>query len=70
MAKKDQDYATMSLEQLSEELISKKTELSNSKLALLRGELSNTGQISRLKKQIAKILTIVNQMEIEEMGDQ
>ncbi len=66
---KKADYQTKTLEELSTDLVTKKTELSNAQLALLSGELANTRQIDNLKREIARILTAVNQMEIEEMEE-
>jgi large subunit ribosomal protein L29 len=66
MARSNADLAEMDLRALVEELRATKQEALNLRFRNATGQLDNTAEISRVRRQIARINTFIRQREIEE----
>ena len=64
MARKSSDLAEMSLGDLIHELRETKQEALNLRFRNATGQLENTAEISKVRKQIARINTLIRQREI------
>jgi large subunit ribosomal protein L29 len=64
MAKQD-DLAELSLGELIDELKATKQEALNLRFRNATGQLDNTAEIGKVRKQIARINTLIRQREIE-----
>jgi large subunit ribosomal protein L29 len=66
MARKTNDLAEMDLGTLIDELRETKQEALNLRFRNATGQLDNTAEIKRVRRQIARINTFIRQREIEE----
>ena len=66
MARKTNDLAEMDLGTLIDELHETKQEALNLRFRNATGQLDNTAEIKRVRRQIARINTFIRQREIEE----
>jgi large subunit ribosomal protein L29 len=66
MARKTNDLAEMDLGTLIDELRESKQEALNLRFRNATGQLDNTAEIKRVRRQIARINTFIRQREIEE----
>jgi large subunit ribosomal protein L29 len=64
MARKTNDLAEMDLGELIEELRATKQEALNLRFRNATGQLENTAEIQRTRRQIARINTLIRQREI------
>jgi large subunit ribosomal protein L29 len=64
MAGKKNDIAELSLGELIDELRATKQEALNLRFRNATGQLENTAEISKVRKQIARINTLILQREI------
>jgi large subunit ribosomal protein L29 len=64
MAAKKNDIAELSLGELIDELRATKQEALNLRFRNATGQLENTAEISKVRKQIARINTLIRQREI------
>jgi large subunit ribosomal protein L29 len=64
MAGKKNDLAELSLGELLDELQATKQEALNLRFRNATGQLENTAEIGKVRKQIARINTLVRQREI------
>jgi large subunit ribosomal protein L29 len=64
MAAKLNDLAELSLGELIDELRATKQEALNLRFRNATGQLENTAEISKVRKQIARINTLIRQREI------
>jgi large subunit ribosomal protein L29 len=65
MAGKKSDLAELSLGELIDELQATKQEALNLRFRNATGQLENTAEIGKARKQIARINTLLRQREIE-----
>lgn len=68
MARRTSDLNEMSLGALIDELRATKQEALNLRFRNATGQLENTAEIRRVRKQIARINTLIRQREIAEAG--
>ena len=66
MARSTTDLAEMDLRALVDELRETKQEALNLRFRNATGQLDNTAEIRRVRRQIARINTFIRQREIEE----
>ena len=66
MARSNADLAEMDLRALVDELRATKQEALNLRFRNATGQLDNTAEIGRVRRQIARINTFIRQREIEE----
>ena len=66
MARKTSDLAEMSLGDLIDELRETKQEALNLRFRNATGQLDNTAEIRRVRRQIARLNTFIRHREIEE----
>jgi len=66
MARKTADMAEMKLGDLIDELRETKQEALNLRFRNATGQLDNTAEIKRVRRQIARINTFIRMREIEE----
>ena len=66
MARKNNDLAEMDLRALIDELRETKQEALNLRFRNATGQLDNTAEMKRVRRQIARINTFIRQREIEE----
>ena len=66
MARSTTDLAEMDLRALVDELRETKQEALNLRFRNATGQLDNTAEITRVRRQIARINTFIRQREIEE----
>ena len=66
MARKTSDLVEMSLGELIDELRETKHEALNLRFRNATGQLDNTAEIRRVRRQIARINTFIRMREIEE----
>ena len=66
MARKNADLTELDLAQLVEELRDSKQEALNLRFRNATGQLENTAEIKRVRRQIARINTLIRQREITE----
>ena len=64
MAGKKNDFAELSLGELIDELRATKQEALNLRFRNATGQLENTAEIGKVRKQIARINTLIRQREI------
>ena len=64
MAGKKNDLAELSLGELIDELRATKQEALNLRFRNATGQLENTAEISKVRKQIARINTLIREREI------
>ena len=64
MAGKKNDFAELSLGELIDELRATKQEALNLRFRNATGQLENTAEIGKVRKQIARINTLIRQHEI------
>ena len=64
MAKKRSDLAELSMGELIEELKATKQEALNLRFRNATGQLENTAEIGKVRKQIARINTLIRAREI------
>ena len=62
---KASNFESMTNEQLKEKIADLKTELFNLRFRLATGQLENTMQISSVRKDIARALTVQRQKELK-----
>ena len=60
---KASEFAAMSAEELSKKIEELKENLFNLRFQLATGQLENTMQISQVKRDIARAMTVLTQME-------
>ena len=60
---KANEFVSMSKDQLTEKVAELKKELFNLRFQLATGQLQNTMQITAVKRDIARALTVLNQQE-------
>jgi large subunit ribosomal protein L29 len=65
MARKHDDFAEMDLGTLIEELRETKQEALNLRFRNATGQLDNTAELRKVRRQIARINTYIRQREIE-----
>jgi large subunit ribosomal protein L29 len=65
MARKNDDLAEMDLGSLIEELRETKQEALNLRFRNATGQLENTAELRKVRRQIARINTYIRQREIE-----
>ena len=61
-----EDLRSMSVDELQEKLAEAKEELFNLRFQLATSQLDNTARLGNVRKQIARILSVIRQREIEE----
>ncbi|MGI9029795.1 MAG: 50S ribosomal protein L29 [Ilumatobacteraceae bacterium] len=66
MARRDDRLAELGLAELLDELRETKQEALNLRFRNATGQLDNTAEIKRVRRQIARINTFIRQREIEE----
>jgi large subunit ribosomal protein L29 len=66
MARKTADLTDLTLAQLIDELRDSKQEALNLRFRNATGQLDNTAEIKRVRRQIARINTLIRQREIAE----
>ena len=66
MARKNNDLSELGLAQLVDELRESKQEALNLRFRNATGQLENTAEIKRVRRQIARINTLIRQREITE----
>jgi large subunit ribosomal protein L29 len=66
MARNNSDLAEMDIRALVDELRATKQEALNLRFRNATGQLDNTAEIKRVRRQIARINTFIRQREIEE----
>lgn len=66
MARKTADLADLTLGQLVDELRASKQEALNLRFRNATGQLENTAELKRVRRQIARINTLIRQREIAE----
>jgi large subunit ribosomal protein L29 len=66
MARNNADLTEMGLRELVDELRETKQEALNLRFRNATGQLDNTAEIRRVRRQIARINTFIRQREIEE----
>jgi large subunit ribosomal protein L29 len=66
MARRTSDLAEMNLGDLIQELRESKQEALNLRFRNATGQLDNTAEMKRVRRQIARINTFIRQREIEE----
>jgi large subunit ribosomal protein L29 len=66
MARNNSDLAEMDIRALVDELRATKQEALNLRFRNATGQLDNTAEIRRVRRQIARINTFIRQREIEE----
>lgn len=66
MASKTAELADLNLGQLVEELRASKQEALNLRFRNATGQLENTAELKRVRRQIARINTLIRQREIAE----
>jgi large subunit ribosomal protein L29 len=66
MARKTADLSELGLAQLVEELRESKEEALNLRFRNATGQLENTAEMKRVRRQIARINTLIRQREIAE----
>jgi large subunit ribosomal protein L29 len=66
MARKTSDLADMNLGELIDELRETKQEALNLRFRNATGQLDNTAEMRKVRRQIARINTFIRQREIEE----
>ena len=59
------DLMTKSTDELDTDLKNKKTELFNLRFQLATGQLQNTSAIQRVKRDLARVKTIIRQRELK-----
>lgn len=59
------ELMTKSADELDSDLKNKKTELFNLRFQLATGQLQNTSAIQRVKRDIARVKTIIRQRELK-----
>jgi len=64
MAKDNSDLADLSLGELIDELKATKQEALNLRFRNATGQLDNTAEIGKVRKQVARINTLIRQREI------
>ena len=64
MAKNSSDLADLSLGELVDELKATKQEALNLRFRNATGQLENTAEIGKVRKQVARINTLIRQREI------
>lgn len=64
MAKTNNDLADLSLGELIDELKATKQEALNLRFRNATGQLENTAEIGKVRKQVARINTLIRQREI------
>ena len=64
MARRSNDLSELSLAHLVEELRESKQEALNLRFRNATGQLDNTAEIKRVRRQIARINTLIRQREI------
>ncbi len=64
MAKNNSDLADLSLGELIDELKATKQEALNLRFRNATGQLENTAEIGKVRKQVARINTLIRQREI------
>lgn len=64
MAKTNSDLADLSLGELIDELKATKQEALNLRFRNATGQLENTAEIGKVRKQVARINTLIRQREI------
>jgi large subunit ribosomal protein L29 len=64
MAKNNSDLADLSLGELIDELKATKQEALNLRFRNATGQLDNTAEIGKVRKQVARINTLIRQREI------
>lgn len=64
MAKNNSDLADLSLGELVDELKATKQEALNLRFRNATGQLENTAEIGKVRKQVARINTLIRQREI------
>lgn len=62
---KASEFRDMTNVELNNKLIDLKNELFNLRFQLATGQLDNTGKIRMVKKDIARVQTVLKQMELE-----
>ena len=60
---KASEFAAMNAEELQNKIDELKTELFNLRFKLATGQLENTMQITQVKRDIARAMTVATQME-------
>ena len=58
----------LDLEELEERLVAARRELFNLRFQHATGQLENTGQLKEVRKNIARLLTVLNQKRQENEG--
>jgi large subunit ribosomal protein L29 len=66
MARKTNDLSDLDLVQLVDELRESKQEALNLRFRNATGQLENTAEIKRVRRQIARLNTLIRQREIAE----
>ncbi len=60
---KIQELRQMTVKQLNKELIKTRRELGSARFRVKTGQNQNTAQVSKLRKKIAQIMTILREMQ-------
>jgi ribosomal protein L29 len=70
MVKAKIDYTNMSLEQLSEALVEAKSQLDQAKVSRRANDLANPARLRALRKEIARIMTAISALIINESEEE
>ena len=65
MASKVEEFRQMDEDELESRLAQSKIELFNLRFQVVTGRLDNTARLGEVRRQVARILTILRQREIE-----
>ena len=66
MSKEADELRDVDEEELSQKLVEAKEELFNLRFQLVTGQLDNPMRIKQVRKQVARILTLIREHELEE----
>ncbi len=69
MPKDLKSYNGMTIEDLSKALVDKTVELKQAKTSLASGNLINTSKMAELKREIARINTAINKLNVVDMEE-
>lgn len=69
MPKDLKSYNGMTIEDLSKALVDKTVELKQAKTSLAAGNLINTSKMAELKREIARINTAINKLNVVDMEE-
>lgn len=63
------ELAAMATSELEERLAESRKELFNLRFQLATGQLDNTARIGQVRREVARVLTILRERELEELDE-